>query len=140
MRQLDDWIAGYLRYTRNLEAPTTFHFWTAISILAATVNSKVWLDMGRWTWRPNFYIILFGPPGIVTKSTTIGIGESLLSEVPGVAWGPSSVTWQALLTAFSESTRTVETPQHKFQTSPIFITSSELGTFLNPDDREMIER
>jgi len=81
------------------------HFWTGVSTLAGALRRKVWVDMGYFKWFPNFYIILVAPPGIVSKSTTAGIGMSLLRQVPDIQFGPDVITWQALVQSFAESTK-----------------------------------
>jgi hypothetical protein len=79
-----------------------------------------------------FYIILVAPPGIVSKSTTAGIGMSLLKKVPDIKFGPDVVTWQALVTAFAESTMSFEYQGEFYPMSALTIESSEFGNLLNP--------
>lgn len=115
------------------------HFWTGVSTIAGALRRRVWVDMAYFKWHPNFFIILVAPPGIVSKSTTAGIGMSLLKKVPDVKFGPDVVTWQALVTGFAESTMAYE-HQGEFHTmSAITIESSEFGNLLNPQDKEMVD-
>ena len=79
------------------------HFWTGVSAIAGTLRRRVWLDMRYFIWSPCFYILLVALPGIVSKSTTAGIGMDLLRKVPGIKFGPQAVTWPALVTAFAAS-------------------------------------
>jgi len=141
MRLSNNWIQSYLEYSSLSEAPENFHFWTAVSCIAGALRRRVWIDQGYFQWTPNFYIIFTAPPGIVSKSTTASIGMRLLREVPGIQFGPDAVTWQALTQALAAST--VEVPLPDGQTfipmSCVTIVSSELGTFLNPSDREMVD-
>jgi len=139
-RHLENWLQAYLEYTRHLEAPDTFHFWAGIATIAGALRGKVWIDMGYWKWKPNFFIIYVGPPGIVAKSTTIGVGMELLREVEGIHFGPDSATWQAITSAFAESTEVVTFSDNSTtEMSAITISASELGTFLDPRNREMID-
>lgn len=70
--------------------------------IAGALRRKVWIDQAYFKWYSNFYIIpLVAPPGIVSKSTTAGIGMSILREVPGVNFGPDVVTWPAFVEAFA---------------------------------------
>lgn len=129
-----------MQYTRHLEAPDIFHFWAGVATIAGALEGKVWIDMGYWKWRPNFFIIFVAPPGIVSKSFTIGIGEEMLRQVEGIHFGPNSVTWQALTTSFLESTKRVEIPgQPDYLMSAVTITASELGTLIDPRNRELID-
>src|SRR3990172_8994626 len=96
-RNVSDWLQGYIEYTANLEAPDKFHFWTGVATIAGALQGKCWVDMGKWKWKPNFYIIFVAPPGIIGKSTTADVGIGLLREIEGIHFGPMSATWQALL-------------------------------------------
>ena len=116
------------------------HFWVAISTIAGALRRRVWIDQGYFQWTPNFYIILVAPAGIVSKSTTLSIGMNLLKQLEGIKFGPDAVTWQALTQALAESNEQVLMSSGEyFPMSCITIASSEFGTFLNPNDREMID-
>lgn len=138
-RNYDNFIGAYLGYTKHLEAPTDYHIWTAISIIAGALRGKCYIDMGYFRWKPNQFIIFVAPPGVVAKSTTSGVGTDLLRKVPGVNFGPSSCTWQALLGALAESTETFTVGTAREQQSCVNFEASELGTFLNFRDPEMVD-
>lgn len=138
-RKFPDLIRAYMDYSKASEAPDRFHFWTAVSMIGGACRRCVWVDQINYHWTPNFYIVFVAPPGIVSKSTTAKIGMNLLKQVPDVTFGPSIVTWQALIQAMSESQQNV-TIDHKIHPmSAITISSSEFGSFLNTQDREMID-
>lgn len=139
MRQLPNWIDAYQHYTSASEAPDTFHYWTGVSVLAGALRRHAWVDMGHFQWTPCFYIIFVAPPGIVSKSTTADTGMNLLREVPGIQFGPSSVTWQSLVQSLANSTEGFDYESELHPMSPITIVSSELGTFLNPHNTEMVD-
>lgn len=130
-----------MSYSRYSEAPHQFHFWTAVSCIAGALRRKVWMDMGYFEWTPNFYLVFVAPPGIVSKSTTANIGMNLLRQVPGVRFGPDTVTWQSLVQSLAESTEGFAYPDEDTITpmSAVTIVSSEFGNFLNPQDREMVD-
>jgi len=138
-RGLDNWIQSYLEYSAHSEAPDKFHFWTAVSVIAGALERKTWIDMGYFQWTPNFYIVFVAPPGIVSKSTTASIGKNLLRQIPEITFGPDAVTWQSLVQSLGESTKSFELESEFHPMSPITIVSSEFGTFLNPNDREMVD-
>jgi len=135
-RNVPNWIKGYVEYTKHMEAPDLFHLWTAIGTIAGALRGKVWIDMGYFKWKPNFFIVLVAPPGVVSKSTTLGVGMSLLRELESVHFGPDSVTWQALTESFVEAQEVVKDVGPM---SALTIAASELGTFLDPRNREMID-
>lgn len=136
-RNYENWIQGYVEYTSHLEAPTPFHIWTAIGTIAGALRGKVHIDMGYFRWKPNFFIIFVAPPGVVSKSTTLGVGMNLLRTIDDIAFGPESITWQALTEAFAEAEKPV--PELGTSTSSLTVVASELGTFLDPKNRELID-
>lgn len=143
-RHFANWIKAYVEHTKLSEAPTSLHLWTAISTVAGALRRRVWIDQLHYQWTPNFYIVLVGPAGVVTKSTTIGIGMRMLAQVPGVTFGPQSGTWQALTRALEESEASVEWEDDKGTKrvtifSPITLQISELGTFLKMDDSALVD-
>lgn len=136
----DDWIAGYLDYAKNSEAPRHMHFWVAVSAVAGALRRKVWIDQAYFRWYPNFYICLVAPPGIVSKSTTADVGMRLLRQVPDIKFGPDIVTWPALVEAFAESTMGFEFPAGTFNPmSAMTLESSEFGNLLDPQDKQMVD-
>ncbi len=136
-RNFPNWIQAYLLHTSHLEAPDFFHVWTAIGTIAGALSGKCFLDMGHFVWKPNFFIVFVAPPGIISKSTTANVGMGMLRSVEGVHFGPESVTWQALTDAFRDAETLV--PEIAKKVSALNIVASELGTFLDPKNREMID-
>ncbi len=131
-------------HTRASEAPDAFHFWTGVATIAGALRRRVWLDMRHFQWTPNFYIILVGPPGIATKSTTIRLGVSLLDQVDGIHFGPQSMTWQSLTQTMEQSVEYVKYIDfngiEQLQAmSPITCSVPELGTFLKMEDQALVE-
>jgi hypothetical protein len=128
-----------LEYTRASESPTVFHFWTGVSVLAGALRRRVWRDELNFKWRPNFYIIMVAPAGIVSKSTTMNLGMDLLAKVEGIRFGPDSGSWQGLGDAMAEATEYFKYTngtgeEQMIPMSPVTVAASELGTFLRPDD------
>lgn len=143
-RFLDDWLKSYLEYTSHSEAPETLHFWTGVSTIASALKRRVWIDQKYFEWTPNFYIIFVAPPGVATKSTTIGVGTSMLREVDGINFGPDSGTWQAIGKSLQESLELIpELPGNlegeMQEMSCITCTPGELGTFLDFQDRKLVD-
>lgn len=140
-RRNGHWLRAFVKYASYTEAPNRTMFWTAIATVAGALRRRVWLDQKFFTWTPNFYIVLVAPPGIVSKSTTINVGLNLLRKVPGVNFGPDVVTWQALVEAMEEVSELVPLPGTKnfLPMAAITVGSDEFGTFLNPQDRDMMD-
>lgn len=143
-RNFENWLRAYGEHTESSEAPSQFHFWTGVATIAGALRRQVWIDQRYFQWTPNFYIILVGPPGVVTKSTTMRTGIKLLRELPGIHMGPQSMTWQGLTLALEEAVDLVPYPNgvdndQMLPMSCITCDVSELGTFLRPDDPRMID-
>jgi len=113
--------------------------WTALVTLSGAVQRKVWVDLAHFQWVANLYVMLVGEPGIVTKSTSIRIGQNLLRGVKGFVKGPDSVTWQALIDAFGEASQSFKFEGGDMVQSPLTLFIAELGNFLDPDNREAMD-
>lgn len=142
-RHFKNWLEAYIQWTRDSEAPDDLHFWTAVSTIGGALRRRVWIEMRKYQWSANFYIVFVGPPGIVTKSTTINTGYSLLEQVPGVHFGPESITWQQLGKDFEAAIEHVDYidetgAEVQLPMSCLTISVSELGTFLNMEDSKMV--
>lgn len=140
-RRNKDWLQAFLSYASTGEAPLKTLFWTGVSTIAGALRRRVWIDMKYFQWTPCFYVILVAPPGIISKSTTVNVGINLLREVPGIHFGPDVVTWQALVESMGQSTESAyeEATDTYHPMSAITICSDEFGTFLDPDDRAMVD-
>lgn len=137
-RHYANWLSGYAHYTRFSEAPDEFHFWTGVFTIASVLRRRVWIDQHIFQWTPNFWITLISPPGIATKSTSLGIGMDLLNAIGGIHMGPVSITWQGLTTSLEDAQEMVEFPDGYRDMACVSCAVSELGTFLQTDDKVMI--
>lgn len=139
MRKCRDFMATYMEYTSNSEAPDQFHRWTCVSTVAGVLRRRVWIDQKSFQWTPNFYVVLVAPPGIISKSTTQSLGIRLLRKVRDIYIGSDSTTWQALAQQLGERTQHMLFNGEYWPMSCVTLSISELGTLLNTDDREMID-
>jgi hypothetical protein len=144
-RHYANWLDAYVKYTDYSEAPTQFHFWSGVSAIAGALRRKVWIDQGYFQWAPNCYIVLVAPPGIVAKSTTAALAMDLLKKVPDVTMGPSAVTWQSLVQKLMQTNKVFQV-MNEGDALPRFLSQStmtcapsELGTFLDPTNRELVD-
>lgn len=142
-RYFSNWLDGYLEFTQHTEAPEEFHFWVGVWTIAGALRRKVFLDMGHFQWIPNFYLFLVAPPGVISKSTTLNIGASLLQEIEGIKFGPESLTWQVLVEALGQAREEVpimlDGESMFFPMSCLSIAAGELGTLITPSNNEMMD-
>lgn len=70
---MDNWIKGFLEYVKDTESPKIFNEWTAYSIIAASLERRLFITRGHVTIYPDLYVILVGKSGI-RKSAAAKIG------------------------------------------------------------------
>lgn len=88
----------YLRFTSGQESPVIFHRWAAISITAAMIGRKLWMNRGYYILFPNHYIFLVGASGKEKKDTVCDIGVDLMKLCPNCAsFFPGQISGSALL-------------------------------------------
>lgn len=138
-RHYEDWLQAFLEYSSYGEAPRRMYFWVGVSAIAGALRRHVWIDEVYFRWYPNFYIIIVAPPGIVSKTTTTSIGMDLLRKVPGIHFGPSVVTWEALVQDFACAAEQFEVDGEFITQSPLTIESGEFGNLFDPKDRKMVD-
>lgn len=137
-RHFKDWIVEYVRYAGVTEAPRRLHFWAGVGAIAGALRRRVWIDMKRFKWYPSFYVVYVAPPGIVAKSTTADIAMDLLKQVPGVKFGPNSITWQALVTAFAAAAELFEFEGEMHPMAALTFSAAELGSLIDLQNRDMV--
>lgn len=129
-----------MQYCDISEAPPNFHFWTMVSTVAGALRRHVWLDEVKFQWTPNFYMVLVADAGVLAKSTTLSNGVGLLKRgVKGINFGPDAVTWQSLIQNLGEIQEQFEVSGVYHPMSAMTLKVSELGTFLNSDDGQMLD-
>lgn len=75
----EDFLSSYLLYAKETECPTTFHRWSALSILGAWLGRGLSFQLGHFRVNPNLYVMLMGAAG-TRKSTAIKIAANLIRE------------------------------------------------------------
>lgn len=140
-RNFPDWLGAFQDYASFGEAPKRMYFFVGLATLAGALRRHVWIDQFYFKWYPNLYTILVAPPGVVAKTTTADIGMDLLRRVPGIEFGPSVVSWQALVQSFGKASESFLDPAtgEYITQSPMTISSGEFGNLLNPQDKEMVD-
>jgi hypothetical protein len=96
-RILGNWLETYKEYTKETESAPIFHKWVGISILAAALSKKVWLNLGRIKVFPNLYVVLVAEPGIARKSQAITYGVEVMNEIDSIFMSADAITKEALL-------------------------------------------
>lgn len=140
---MENWIDQYLDYTKEVESPRSFHFWTAVISVSAALERKVWLDPGFSTIHPNFFVIFIAPPGRCRKTAAIRIGEDIVNQIPTINTIPDSTTKAALINRLSQVHKQycVTDDGGQFSTvshTSVTLFSTELTVFLGYKDFELL--
>jgi len=131
MRQLSDWLGGYINFTKETESAAIFHKWVGISMIASALRRKVHFHFGRIRVYPNLFVVLVAEPGIARKTQAISFGEDILNEVTGINISADAITPQALLEDLEEAGDDALMPDNTvFRHSSLSILSGEFESFL----------
>lgn len=139
-RQVSDWISGYLEYAKGSEPPISYHTWVGLSLIAASLQRKVYILWGFETIYPNMYIVLVGPSGKTRKGVALGIGKDMLSEVAGVTMVAEATTREALIKLMKDSALNFNDPDAGKIRWHCSVTafSEELSVFLGQNDLKFL--
>jgi len=128
-RKVNHWLQAYLEYTAEQESPKAFHTWVGLSVIASTLERRVWLNRGYYDLFPNLYVVLVGASAKVRKTTAVNTGYNLLREaLPDITIVSQKMTPEALINVFVQESREREM-------SGGTIVSTELGVFLGSGTR-----
>jgi hypothetical protein len=130
-----------MEYTQETIPPPIFHRWTAVCMLSAALQRKVYARAGLGAeFYPNFFSFLVGEPG-TGKSTAIGIGENMLLEA-GITIEADSSTTAGLQGAFKDAwEKEAAVVGDDRAHGSVIVVADELETFLKNEryDSELIK-
>lgn len=100
-RNFPNFLEAYFNYAKDGFCPNDFHTWTGLSIIAGSLERKVFLQQGLIKHFPNIYTLLVSHPG-VGKSTALDRGTELIELLkqrhnPELKLIPNQITEPALL-------------------------------------------
>lgn len=109
-REVEDWVEGYLNYTKNSEPPTIYHHWGAMAIIAGALQRKVHIKMGFERIFPNLYVILVGHSGRTRKGVALDVAYKMLTTLSTVSIAPESSSREAIILAMKRAMSNFEDP------------------------------
>jgi hypothetical protein len=129
LENMTGWIPDYVQHTNGMEAPTAFHFGTALTILGAAMRRRTYVDQGYYKIWPAMQTLLIGPSGKVKKSTAggYGVGLGLMIDEKLYNLLPDEGSGEALKTELAQYTK-----KEGDATGLLYV--SELSTFLGNQD------
>lgn len=138
MREIPDWIDGFVEYTSESEPPESFRRWVAISCVAAALQRKCSIRWGSLTFYPNMYIVLVAPSGKARKGTAMSPGLELLEDL-NIHLAAESITREALIRELKTATTTVTSDDGTIEFhSSLTIYSPELVVFLGHNNPQLL--
>jgi len=119
----DSFLDKYLKYTRQQESPAEFHLWTGMTIVAAAMGRKCYINRGYYNLYPNLFTILVAGSARCRKSTAINIGVELLKAVPTTRVIAGKITPERFIKEIEPSQGSAAPPN-------VLVHSGELSVFL----------
>ena len=136
-RKAGDWLTSYLKYTENSEPPELYKLWVGISVIAASLQRKVFLEWEKKVY-PNMYIVLVGPSGKCRKGTAMYPGEALLRKL-GVKLSAEAITREALIRELKNSVEgAILSETSHMMHSSLTVFSKELTVFLGYNNMSLM--
>ena len=132
-KQKDSFLELYIKYTSKQESPAAFHLWVGITVLAAALGRKCYINRGYYRLYPNLFCILVAGSARCRKSTAINIGVRLLDGIESTKVISGKITPEQFLREMDEASiqiDNVETKAKEWITSPVLVHASELSVFL----------
>lgn len=137
---MNDWIEGFLEYTKHTGSPEIYRKWAAVSIISAGLERKVWSVTRGKPRYPNLYVVLVGPPG-VGKTLMSAIASEFIRSLKGHHVSYSSVTKASLIDTLNAARRDLVRPNENpsvVSFNSLYVASNELGVLLPAYDNEFM--
>lgn len=134
MRHYDDFLTAYLEYARDGFCPDQFHFWAGVSIVAGSLERKVWIpfEKGRAIY-PNLYIFMLSNPGVGKSSAgnraVFEILKSVQSAPGTMNFIPAQITEAAFIQVMARW-REFHVGERKLTQSAAYFYASEASNSL----------
>ena len=128
---MENFIDLYLRHTGVSEVPKRFHYWCALSVVAALVGDRVWLNVsqGKQVY-PNLYVFLIGPSGC-GKGNAIDIAMKLIEGIEETQLYSGMATKQAFIDFLLKDVKAVSPDGMRTAIQPkVYFVTEELAMAL----------
>ena len=134
MSDMPPFLPTYIHMVGKSEIPTSFHYWCAISLIAASLGKRVHTDRGLGQIYPNLYTFLIAGSG-VGKNAAIDIAYELIRPEPFKdTVNPNRVisfTGPGFIDMMGECMKNMKADVEDAQLAkPIYILTPELGQSL----------
>lgn len=131
-------IESFSEATAGLPSPEIFRRWTAIGVVAAALERRVWVATAMSYVFPNLYTLLVAPPG-VGKSVAIREGQQLIENAPKLQIAPDDVTKASMIDALQQAHRIFTVPpKFMLEFHSMFVGADEFGVLVPAHDLEFL--
>jgi len=129
------WVQRYCKYNSVANAPELFNQWSALTVISACLERRVWVNLTGGKLFPNLYTMLVANPG-VGKDQSINPAVNMMREAGVFSVSPISITAKGLLDAIADPKAVKDyrfgTDLVKYHT--LFVAVPEFGTLLDKHD------
>lgn len=135
-RKLSNFVDGFSRFMHGKGSPQLYTKWSAIFVVSAICERRLWMTTTKGVLYPNQYIILVGPAGIgksVCTNFAYDLLDSLRTPESEFHIAPTSVTKASLIDALEHAERRLVRPTHVppvVSFNSLTVIPNELGVFL----------
>jgi len=134
-----EFLEQYRLYTQGNETPEIIHLWLGLATLAGAAGKMYWLKRGFFNIYLNLYILLIGPPGIISKTTSMGISEDLLEEIGADVYS-GTITKAKMVEDMVDSMKTCELDcGESFVHSSVIYMADEFNAVLSSGGQDIVQ-
>ena len=120
-------LALYQHAMGRSEVPREFHFWCCLSVLAASVGDRVWLEKFRGSkLLPNLYVLLLGPSGL-GKGLAIDMATAFVKDIPRVNYYRGKASAQYLIDYLGRSHKDPNSGKWVIENTKLYLVTPELA-------------
>jgi hypothetical protein len=138
-RVLANWLDSFMEYTAKQPSPEVFRRWTGISILAAALERKVWIETSVAKLYPNLYIFIIAPPA-VGKSIMTSEAWRMVSSLRDHKIASPSITRATMIEELDEAKRFKQHATGTISFNALYICINELGVLLPEYEMAMMNK
>jgi hypothetical protein len=75
-------LKDYLGYALPLtDAPAQYHLFVGLTLVAVSLANRLWIPFGAQRLYPNLWTVILGPTSFFRKTSSIGIGRTILERL-----------------------------------------------------------
>src|SRR5262245_62956434 len=138
VRKCRSWVESFVDYTDNLESSPLFRKWSAIAMIAAALEQRVWVETGSPLY-PNLYTFLVGHAGIGKSRAITAAANLVRTALPELSFGATSMTRASLVDYMVEAKKMiVRLPDPPTEYYSLLVIADEFSAFMHDYDSGLV--